>query len=176
MHPQNPASQASHVSPASQAYLASVAARLAADECQTWWEDWGGVPVLVGRRSDFRLRWMATKVHLFTVAAAVPEITMPAIGTFTFQAMEYAKRTKGGLPAGLQTGIGVFPVLVSDRVDPAAVQWAEAEARNEWAIMARPVVVDSARRYVGTYRRRGFIGAAYASHLIKKSRLYFDGH
>ena len=173
MHPpQQPAFQAPH---ASQAYLASVAARLAADACQTWWEDWGGTPVLVGRRADFRLRWMGTKLHLFTVAAAVPEITMPTIGTFTFQAMEYAKRTKGGLPAGLQTGIGVFPVLVSDRVDPAAVQWAEAQARHDWGITARPVVVDSARQYVGTCRRKGFVGRAYASHMTKKSRLYFDG-
>jgi hypothetical protein len=108
MHPQQSPSEAT------QAYVTSVAARLAADACQTWWEDWGGVPVLVGRRADFRLRWMA-KMHLFTVVVAVPEITMPTIGTFTFQAMEYAKRVKGGLPAGLQTGICLFPVLVSDR-------------------------------------------------------------
>ncbi|MFE7761892.1 levansucrase [Streptomyces sp. NPDC057438] len=168
MHPQQSPSQAT------QAYVTSVAARLAADECQTWWEDWGGVPVLVGRRADFRLRWMA-KMHLFTVVVAVPEITMPTIGTFTFQAMEYAKRVKGGLPAGLQTGICLFPVLVSDRVDPAAVQWAEGQARHEWGITARPVVVDSARQYVGLCRRKGFVGRAYASHMLKKGGLYLDG-
>ncbi|QFQ97695.1 levansucrase [Streptomyces phaeolivaceus] len=162
-----------HQSP-SQAYLASVAARLATDGCQTWWEDWGGVPVLIGRRADFRLRWLG-KMHLFTMAIAVPEITMATIGTFTFQAMEYAKRIKGGLPAGVQTGIGIFPVLVSDRVDPAAMQWAEAQARHDWGIMARPVVVDSARQYVGICRRKGFVGRAYASHMLKKGTLYLDG-
>ena len=70
MHPQQSASQS---------YVASVGARLAADECRTWWEDWAGVPVLVGRRADFKWRWMGTKLHLFTVAAAVPEITIPIV-------------------------------------------------------------------------------------------------
>ncbi|WP_149824790.1 levansucrase [Streptomyces tailanensis] len=166
MHPQHSASQA---------YLASVAARVAADECRTWWEDWAGVPVFVGRRADFRWRWMATKLHLFTVAAAVHEITIPTIETFTDQVMAYAKKTKGGLPAGLQTGIAVFPLLVSDRVDPAAVRWAEAQQRNKWACMARPVVVDSTQQYVGTYRGTPAIGMAYSSYLERKAASYFYG-
>ncbi|MFF6780254.1 levansucrase [Streptomyces sp. NPDC012510] len=159
----------------SQAYLASVAARLAADECRTWWEDWAGVPVLVGRRAEFRWSWMATKLHLFTVAAAVPEITIPTIETFTDQVMTYAKKTKGGLPAGLQNGLASFPVLVSDRVDPAAVRWAEAQQRQKWAGMSRPVVVDTAQQYVGTYRGTPVIGLAFSSYLEQKAHRYFHG-
>lgn len=162
-------------SQASQTYLASVAARLAADECRTWWEEWAGVPVLIGRRADFKWRWMATKLHTFTVAAALPEITIPAIETFTDQVLTYAKKTKGGMPVGIQSGIAAFPVLVSDRVDPAAVRWAEAQQRNKWACMARPVVVDSTHQYVGTYRGTPAIGLVYSSYFEQKATRYFYG-
>ncbi|MET7593574.1 levansucrase [Streptomyces sp. NPDC004082] len=160
---------------ASGAYLASLEQRLTADGCGTRWEDWAGVPVLVGRRADFRMRWMATRLHLFTVAAAVPEITVEAISGFTDQVMKYAKDNKGGLPVGLQNGIGAFPVLVSERVDPAAVQWAEQQQRLKFAVMTRPVVVDSARQYVGTYRGKPALGRVYASHFIEKGAAYFYG-
>ncbi|MET7699883.1 levansucrase [Streptomyces sp. NPDC005485] len=161
--------------PAPQAYLASVQSRLTADGCETRWEDWAGVPVLVGRRADFRMSWMATRLHLFTVAAAVPEITVPAIEGFTDQVMKYAKDNKGGLPVGLQNGIGAFPLLVSDRVDPAAVHWAEAQQRIKFACMTRPVVVDSTQQYVGMYRGKPALGRVYASYFIQKGSQYFFG-
>ncbi|MFD7873796.1 levansucrase [Streptomyces sp. NPDC059766] len=157
------------------AYLAFVERQLTADGCTTRWEDWAGVSVLVGRRAEFRMRWMATRLHLFTVAAAVPEITVPAISDFTDHVMRYAKDTKGGLPVGMQTGIGAFPLLVSDRVDPAAVQWAEAQQRVRFACMTRPVVVDSSRRYVGMYRGKPVLGRVYASYFNEKGALYFHG-
>ncbi|MFC9496330.1 levansucrase [Streptomyces sp. NBC_01474] len=156
-------------------YLASVESRLQADGCATRWEDWFGVPVLVGRRADFRMRWMATNLHLFTVAAAVPEITPQSVDAFTSQVLTYAKQNKGGLPVGLQTGVAAFPVLVSERVDPAAMAWAEQQQRNRFACFARPVVVDSAQRYVGFYRGKPALGRVYASHLIDKGNRYFNG-
>ncbi|MPY36168.1 levansucrase [Streptomyces adustus] len=157
------------------AYLAFVERQLTADGCTTRWEDWAGVSVLVGRRAEFRMRWMATRLHLFTVAAAVPEITVPVVSDFTDHVMRYAKDTKGGLPVGMQTGIGAFPLLVSDRVDPAAVQWAEAQQRVRFACMTRPVVVDSSRRYVGMYRGKPVLGRVYASYFNEKGALYFHG-
>ncbi|QUW81734.1 levansucrase [Streptomyces mirabilis] len=157
------------------AYLATLEGRLTADGCATRWEDWAGVPVLVGRRSDFRLRWMATKLYLFTVAAAVPEITVPVVEGFTEQVTKYAKDTKGGLPVGLQNGVGAFPVLVSDRVDPAAVRWAEERQRVRFACMTRPVVVDSSRPYVGMYRGKPALGRIYATYFIEKGSRYFYG-
>lgn len=160
---------------ASGAYLAALEGRLTADGCSTRWEDWNGTAVLVGRRSDFRMRWMATNLHLFTVAAAVPEITVQSIVNFTDSALKYAKDAKGGLPVGLQTGVGAFPVLVSENVEPGAVHWAESQQRNRFACMARPVVVDSTHQYVGMYRGKPAIGRVYASHFIEKGTRYFYG-
>ncbi|MFC5032348.1 levansucrase [Streptomyces sp. SID13666] len=155
-------------------YLAAVESRLTADGCNPQWQDWSGVRVLVGRRSDFRLRWMATNLHVFTIAAAVPEITAATIDTFTTQTLSFAKKNKGGLPVGMQTGVAVFPVLVSERVDPAAMAWAEEKQRNQFACFARPVVVDTARHYVGLFRGKPALGWIYSSHLIEKGDRYFN--
>ncbi|MFI5753849.1 levansucrase [Streptomyces sp. NPDC051569] len=154
-------------------YLASVEGQLSADGCAPRWEDWAGVPVLIGRRADFRWRWMGTNLHLFTIAASVPEVTVPGIQAFTTQTLAYARKNKGGLPVGLQTGVAVFPVLVSERVDPAAIAWAEEKQRNQFACFARPVVVDATRRHVGLYGGKPTLGRAYASHLIQKGERYF---
>ncbi|MGA6169055.1 levansucrase [Streptomyces sp. NPDC012600] len=154
-------------------YLGTVERQLAADGCGPRWEQWGGSPVLIGRRADFRMRWAATKLHLFTVATAVPEITVQTVEGFTAQALRYAKTNKGGLPVGFQTGLAVFPVLVSDRVDPAAMAWAEEKQRNQFGCFARPVVVDAANGYAGYYQGKPMVGLAYAAHLIEKGNLYF---
>ncbi|MEU8589814.1 levansucrase [Streptomyces sp. NPDC048664] len=160
---------------ASGAYLAALEGRLTADGCTTRWEDWGGTTVLVGRRSDFRMKWMATTLHLFTVAAAVPAVTVGTIADFTDTVMRYAKDNKGGLPGGLQTGVAAFPVLVGESVEPGAVHFAESRQRVRFACMARPVVVDSTHQYVGTYRGKPALGRVYASHLIEKGTRYFYG-
>lgn len=155
-------------------YLAAVESRLTADGCAPQWQDWSGTRVLVGRRADFKVRWMATNLHLFTIAAAVPEITVTTIDAFTTHALSFAKKNKGGLPVGMQTGVSVFPVLVSERVDPAAMAWAEDKQRNQFACFARPVVVDTARHYVGFFRGKPALGRVYASHLINKGTAYFS--
>ncbi len=117
---------------------------------------------------------MGTRLHLFTIAAAVPEITVATIETFTAQALHYAKANKGGLPVGMQTGVAVFPLLVGGRVDPAATAWAVDRQRVQFACAARPVVADAAQRRVGFFRGRPVIGRLYASHLIDKGERYFD--
>ncbi len=158
-----------------QRYLAALADQLAADGCEPRWEQWPGGSVLVGRRADFRLQWLATRLHLFTIAAAVPEITVAAMEGFTRSAQDYAKDHKGGLPPGLQTGIALFPCLVSEKADPSAVAWAQAKQRVQWAVMARPVAVDAAQWSVGAFRRTPAIGWVYSPYLRRKLTLYFDG-
>lgn len=158
-----------------QRYLSALAERLAADGCAPRWEQWPGGRVLVGRRADFRIQWAATRLHLFTIAAAVPEIGTATIEGFTRSAQQYAKEHKGGLPRGFQTGIALFPCLVSEKVDPAAQAWAEAMQQMQFAVMARPVVVDATRGVISAFRRSAFLGWIYAPYLRRKLTLYFDG-
>lgn len=159
--------------PAARTYLELVEHRLAADGCTPHWERWGDDSVLVGRRADFRMKWAATKLHLFTMAAAVPAVTVPVIEAFTGHVLDHARRNKGGLPVGLQTGVAAFPVLVSEWVDPAAMHWAQEQQRNRFACFARPVVVDVSQGHVGYYQGVPVVGRVYASHMIEKAARYF---
>ncbi|MFI6761436.1 levansucrase [Micromonospora sp. NPDC050417] len=155
---------------APQAYLQSLSERLTADGCSVSRQDWNGFPVVVGRRSDFRIQWMATKLHLVTVAADVSRISAESIESFTTNAMEYAKRD---VLRGMQSGVAVFPTLISDEVEPAASQWAAQRQRIGFAAMGRPVVVDTARGTTSCFRGTTALGLIYSSHIRRKLGLYF---
>jgi hypothetical protein len=154
------------------AYVEATAARLASDGCQVGTEDWSGTQVLIGYRSDFRLRWMATKLHLFTIVAPATAVAAGAIEAFTNSTMDYALGRKGAM-RGLQSGVAVLPCLVSPSVEPGELAWARKQQRIRFACMARPVVVDTSTGEVGCFRGSATLGRIYAGHLRRKLDLYF---
>jgi hypothetical protein len=111
---------------------------------------------------------------LFTIAAALPEVSMTNVKDFTRSAQRYSMDHKGGLPVGFQSGIALFPCLVSEHVHSDVLAWVEAKPVMQHGVMARPVVVDLARGIIGAYRGTGFLGAFYGPHLRRKLSLYFD--
>lgn len=98
----------------SHGYLSGLEQRLRADDCHVEHPALRRGTALVGRRSDFRVSWFLTKLHLFTVAVPLPHVTLAAIQDFTQVAVQHAKDEKGGLPRGFQTGVAVFPVMVGE--------------------------------------------------------------
>lgn len=160
------------VSDSVRAYLDATARRLQDDGCELRTEDWGGVPVLVGYRADFKLRWMATKLHLFTIAAPATQITGSTIESFANSALNYAVARKGQL-RGLQSGVAVFPALVGTEVEPQAAAWAQAKQRVQFAAMARPVVVHAGTGAAACFRGNAALGYLYSAHLRRKLDSYF---
>lgn len=154
------------------AYIDATAQRLQADGCEVTTEDWGGVQVLVGYRGDFKLRWMATKMHLFTIAAPATSITQGAIEAFTDSALDYIVARKGQL-RGLQNGVAAFPALVGTEVDPQAEAWAQQAQRVRFAAMARPVVVNGATGTAAAFRGNAALGFLYSAHFRRKLNAYF---
>jgi len=154
-------------------YLQELEARLRADGCEIARETTPTTSLLIGQRSDFRIQWAATKLHLFTIAAIVPEVTVPILEQFTDFAMTTAVERKKGLPRGLQTGVAVFPALISENVDQAAFQRASHWQKIKFACMARPTVVDTSARAVGAHRGTPIAGLLYAPYLRKKNEQYF---
>jgi hypothetical protein len=154
------------------AYIEATRARLGADGCETRDENWSGSTVLVGYRSDFRLTWLASNLHLYTIVAPAASVTAAAIEGFTNACLDYAIARKGQL-RGLQSGVAVLPALVSPAVDDAAIAWAALTQRMRFAAFARPVVVDTTRGTVGCFRGRTAIGAIYSGHLRNKLAAYF---
>lgn len=157
---------------AAESYLSGLEQRLRADECHVDHPALRGSTALVGRRSDFKVSWFLTKLHLFTVAVPLPDVTLAAIQDFTQVAVQYAKEAKGGLPRGFQTGVAVFPVMVGERVDPAAAAWAAEKQRLEFACFTRPVVVDATTGQAHAFRGKARLGGVYNRHLIGRLATY----
>lgn len=155
-----------------QAYLTATGERLRADGCEVKIEDWGGTPVLVGYRGDFRMRWMATKLHLFTIAAPATRVTADALEAFSTSAMDYVLARKGQL-RGFQNGVAVLPALVGTEVEPTAAAWAQEKQRLRFAALARPVAVDARTGTATAFRGNPSLGFIYAAHLRSKLNAYF---
>ncbi len=153
-------------------YVDAVADRLRGDGCEVHTENWAGVPVVVGYRADFRMRWMATRLHLFTLVAPATGITVAAIEGFTKSATDYAIARRGS-SRGFQSGVALLPCLVSAHVDREAMDWARHGQRLRFACMARPVAVDVTRGEAACFRGTAGLGWVYSGHLRRKLDAYF---
>jgi len=122
-------------------YLEETRARLRRDGNEVVEVEFSGGPVLVGTQSKFRMRWLATKLHLFTVVASAPNATAEVLTKLTDDSLSYANGMKGTFK-GFQSGFGVIPALVSEHVHPDARQLAESPPAKHWAAFALPVVID----------------------------------
>jgi hypothetical protein len=121
-------------------------------------------PAVVGYQSQFRLRWIATKLHCFTVVIPVADATGETVRQATEQSIDYAKQTKGSL-RGLQSGVAAIPVLVTPRATPDAVAAAESPPSKGWAAIVLPVIVDLTSGRIHSYRGRIVWGHIYAAWL-----------
>lgn len=83
---------------------------------------------------------------------------------------------RGATRAGLRYAWSVpavFPALISDRVEPAALRRARVWQKAGFTALARPTVVDTGNRVVGAYRGTPVVGLRRAGYLRRKHELYF---
>lgn len=78
----------------------------------------------VGYLSKFRLRWVASKLHLFVFVVAAPDLTLDALTSITDWSVEHARRQKG--VTRQQVGVAVALVLVTSTPDPRVRSAVEA--------------------------------------------------
>jgi hypothetical protein len=124
-----------------------------------------GRGALVARTKQFRLRWMATQLHTFIVAAPFP--ASPSRGDLDFfirSATQYAKANKGGLPLGFQTGLATIVVAVTHGASPEAVDWASSVHGRQFSAIPWPVLIDTAVPTL-VQPQRMVIGGIYKAHL-----------
>ena len=121
-------------------------------------------PAVVGYQSQFRLRWIATKLHVFTVVVPVSSATAETLREATEQSIDYAKQTKGRL-RGLQSGVAAIPVLVTARAMPDALAAAESRPSKGWAAFILPAIVDLTSGRIHSFRGRLLWGGIYAAWL-----------
>jgi hypothetical protein len=124
-------------------------------------------PAVVGYQSQFRLRWIATKLHLFTVVVAVPDATAETLQQATEQSVGYAKQTKGRL-RGLQSGVAAIPVLVTERPTPDSIDAAESRPSKGWAAFTLPAIVALTSGRIHSFRGRTLWGGIYSAWLRER--------
>jgi hypothetical protein len=125
-----------------------------------------GMRVLVARTSQFRLRWMATKLHTFVVASAFPPgtATPDQLDDFMHAMMEYGRANKGGLPASSRTSIAAITVAVTESADRSAHAWTAERRGSQHAVQPFPVLVDVATGEV-THMARPLLGSFFYGYL-----------
>ena len=135
----------------------------------------GGRDVVVLRRADFRARWVLTRLHTMVLLADADAVDVADLESFADDAKRWAKRNKGGLPRGLQTGIAVLPVLVADAATPAAVSFAERRPDKDFAAVALPMLVDTGTGRLHAYSGQIIWGAVYRMFLGEQQRVIAAG-
>lgn len=148
--------------------LAQVATRMAgAGYTVTPTVEIGDETALMGHISQFRWRWMATRLHLLVYAQAVDIVTIDRLERFSHRTLEHALAAKGTF-VGLQVGVAVAPVLVGARVEPGAARYAQHQIARRFGAFAWPVTVDSASGSVSRHAGRPAIGAIYTSWMRRQ--------
>jgi hypothetical protein len=126
----------------------------------------GGHPVLVARRSEFRWKWIASRLHTFVVAFALDELSAECADQLTGEAQEYAIKHKGGWPRGLQTGTMTISVFVCHGADEEAGRWFEREPKHRYAAMRFPVLANPVAGELSYFKGRWTRGYIYADYIV----------
>lgn len=148
--------------------LEQVAARLAgADFAVTPNEQIAGTTALVGHTSEFRWRWMATRMHLLIYVQTIDTVTIDGLERFALACTEHALATKGAL-RGLQIGVAVAPVQIGAHVEDGAQRYAQRQILNRFGAFAWPVAIDATSGEVFRHVGRPAIGAIYTSWMRRQ--------
>jgi len=147
---------------AAEKYLKLVKDRLTDDGATTSEANVGGFSAVVGYRAQFRLRWLATRVHLFTVVASVPYVNSQRLQQFTNDVLDFGVKERGRF-RGLQTGVGVIAALVSESVETEARMWATTDLVDRRGAFAWPALVDLSSGRISFHVGAVTRGGLYAS-------------
>jgi hypothetical protein len=147
-------------------YMGLVRRQLVADGCAVTDESIGSMPVVVGYRARVRA---LTRMHIFAVSAKMEQVDEESLRTYVDNVVNLGLGRKGQW-RGMQSGVIVLPILVTESVDPAAAALTQKAYRlnlNGFAAMAQPAVVDVKAGKVWTFRGTRLWGYAFNS-LIKQ--------
>jgi hypothetical protein len=151
-------------------YLSRVAQSLELDGSTLSRQEILGLSALIGYRADFRWRWMASRLNLFTVVASVPpDFNATSFREFTAEALNYALEKKG-LFRGFQNGIGVIPVVIGAGLSPEVRDYAASTVAKKFAAFAWPVAVDLPAGGISRHPGHILLGRAFNSWINERTR------
>lgn len=149
------------------AYLKLVSTQLEKDGNQVSTMQLKDYTALVGYQSKFKWSWFATKLHLFTIFISIPELNSSLYNDALQQALDYGLQMKGKL-RGMQVGVAVLPVIVTQAVDTETQQLAESRPNKHYAAIITPAVIDITSNQLHTYTGKIIWGSAYTKWLRER--------
>ena len=121
--------------------------------------------VYVTYRARFRLRWVATRLHVFTFVTGIADASAQEAAAFAGWCVGYAREHKPGVPIGLQSGAAAIPIVVAARAGDDVRAWAQTQPPLAFGVMSMPVLVDASTGAATTVATRRLWGALYDSYL-----------
>lgn len=131
-------------------------------------------PTVIGYDKRFKWRWFATQLNTFIMVSdfASIMITEEVIEEFLAQSFKYAISNYHGWPRGLQSGLGVIAVLLSENINDDAIRYCkELKSGKKWAGFTIPVTMNASNNQVYSFDKNPVWGRIYYPHfrcLIKE--------
>jgi len=125
---------------------------------------------VIGYEKLFKWKWIATQLNTFIVATDLgnKEITPSVIESHLTESFSYAKDNYTGWPKGLQSGLGVICILISDNLTEEAKEYCiQLKSGKKWAGFSIPVLVDSNNDEVFQFEKDPMWGKIYYPHFKK---------
>jgi hypothetical protein len=127
-------------------------------------------PTVIGYDKKFKWSWMATQLNTFFVASDFKnkDITVQTIEAHLKQAFEYSRKNYKGWPRGLQSGVGVISILISENVTEEAKTYCKKlKSGKKWAAFTIPIVIDATTNEVFSFDKKPMWGRIYFSYFKK---------
>lgn len=127
-------------------------------------------PTVIGYDKQFRWSWMATQLNTFIMASDLTDqtITVETIENHLKESFDYSRKNYNGWLRGLQSGVGVISILISENVsEDAKVYCKKLKSGKKWAAFTIPVVIDATTKEVFFFDKKPMWGRIYFSFFKK---------
>ena len=142
-------------------YIKSVNDRLIIDGFELSSDKIGDFKVGIGKKKEFRFKWVATQLQIFVIMSSVTNISKDLIQWFSSVSLDYTLIYKKGLPRGLQSGAACFALLVSTNVNEEAKKWVQQIPKKHFAAFEMPVICDLSNNQIYYCQKTPILGGIY---------------
>ncbi|MEM5566818.1 hypothetical protein WNY78_16980 [Psychroserpens sp. AS72] len=127
-------------------------------------------PSVIGYEKKFKWSWMATQLNTFIIATDFgdTEITKAIIEQHLAEAFNFTKQNFTGWPRGLQSGLGVICILISNNITDEAKDYCiKLKSGKKWAGFTIPVVYNAETNESFQFSKNPLWGRIYYPHFKK---------
>lgn len=125
---------------------------------------------VIGYEKKFKWSWMATQLNTFIVVTDFgdQEIDESLIENHLSESFKFSKQNYKGWPRGLQSGVAVISVLISNNISDKAKEYCQKlKSGKKWAGFSIPVVHDSKSKETFQFEKNPMWGRIYYPHFKK---------